>query len=166
MPALASHRAPFWGCTLLFEKDWYIRTLLRTLQARIENTNQLLKNLSRLRRRSLCSFMGVSTVSSTSRLSNRYSHVLGWGLIWGGAYSRGENSRNCGNDIIWWCRMIWHHQITTTGIQMICNNQSPVPENHVVEIHWIVEHISQWSTRNEKRKQKFVLTPVKRSGTI
>ena len=42
-------------------KGWYIKTLLRTLQAGIENVNQLLKNLSRLLRINLGSSMQVST---------------------------------------------------------------------------------------------------------
>ena len=49
------------GYTRLLEKDLYIRTLLRTLQAGIENNNQLLKNLSWLLRKNLASFMRVST---------------------------------------------------------------------------------------------------------
>ena len=40
------------GCTPLFE-DWYIRTLLRTPLAGLENTNPLLKNLSRLPKKTL-----------------------------------------------------------------------------------------------------------------
>ena len=54
---------PLWGCTPLFEKDWYIRILLRTVQAGNENCNQLLKNLYRLFRKNLGSFMQVSSVS-------------------------------------------------------------------------------------------------------
>ena len=50
------------GCTGLFEKDWYIRTLLRALQGAIGNANQLLKDLSRLLRKNLSSFMRVSTL--------------------------------------------------------------------------------------------------------
>ena len=48
--------------TGLFEKWWYIRTLLRALQAGIENANQVGKNSSRLLRKNLGSFMWVSTV--------------------------------------------------------------------------------------------------------
>ena len=40
----------------------YVRTLLRTLQVGIENTNPLIKNLSRLLRKNLCSSVRVSTV--------------------------------------------------------------------------------------------------------
>ena len=40
----------------------YIRTLLRTLQAGIKKTNPLVKNLSRLLRKYLGSFIRVSTV--------------------------------------------------------------------------------------------------------
>ena len=61
-----------WGCTLLFKRGWYLRTLLRTLKAVIENTNQLLENLSRLPRKNLGSFMRFSTVLVFS-LSNACS---------------------------------------------------------------------------------------------
>ena len=44
------------------EKDWYIGTLLRAIKAGIENTNQLLKNLSRLPKKCLGYFMRDSTV--------------------------------------------------------------------------------------------------------
>ena len=40
----------------------YLRTLSRALQTGIENINVLIKNLSRLIRKSLGSFMQVSTV--------------------------------------------------------------------------------------------------------
>ena len=40
----------------------YIRTLLRTLKARIKNTDPLIKNLSRLLRKNLGHFMWVSIV--------------------------------------------------------------------------------------------------------
>ena len=49
------------GYTGLFEKDWYITILIRTLQAAIENVNQLLNNLSGLLWKNLGSFMRVST---------------------------------------------------------------------------------------------------------
>ena len=45
----------------LCKKDLYVVALLRTLQAGIENTNQLLKNPSRLLRKNLSSFIQVST---------------------------------------------------------------------------------------------------------
>ena len=50
------------SCPPIIEKDWYIRTLLRSLQAGIENANQLLKNLSRLPRKCPGSCMRDSTV--------------------------------------------------------------------------------------------------------
>ena len=40
----------------------YVRTLLRTVQAGTENISQTIKNLSRLLRKNLGSFMRVSTV--------------------------------------------------------------------------------------------------------
>ena len=43
----------------------YIEGLLRTLQARIKNINPLMKNLSRLLRKDLGSFMRVSTVKTS-----------------------------------------------------------------------------------------------------
>ena len=51
------------GYTRLLEKDWYKRALLRTLQAGIENANQLLKNLSWLLRKNLASSTRVSAFS-------------------------------------------------------------------------------------------------------
>ena len=50
------------SCLPIIEKDWYIRTFSRSLQAGIENANQLLKNLSMVPRKCLGSFMWVSTV--------------------------------------------------------------------------------------------------------
>ena len=48
----------------MFEKDWHIRTLLRAVQAEIENSNQLFKNLPRLLKKSVGSYMQASTVSN------------------------------------------------------------------------------------------------------
>ena len=50
--------------TGLVEKDW----LIRTLQTGIENTNQLLKNLSRLLKKRLGSFVWVSAVERQIKL--------------------------------------------------------------------------------------------------
>ena len=75
IPALASDGAP-WGCTPLFDKDWYIGDLLRALQAGIENSNQLRKNLSRLPRENLGAFMRLSTVSGKEAAC--YSLDRGW----------------------------------------------------------------------------------------
>ena len=55
-----------WGTTLL-EKDWSIKTLLRILQARIVNTNQLIKNISRLPWKNPGSFMRVSILDCSIR---------------------------------------------------------------------------------------------------
>ena len=57
MSALALHHAP-----PITEKVWYIGTSLRAIKAGIENTNQLLKNLSRLPKKCLGYFMRESTV--------------------------------------------------------------------------------------------------------
>ena len=46
----------------------YIRTLLKTLQAGIKNTNPLIKKLSRLLSRNLGSFIGVSTVGRNHKI--------------------------------------------------------------------------------------------------
>ena len=65
------------GGTPLFEKDWYIRTLLRILQAEIENTNPLLKNLPWLSRKNFSSFLRVSTVTTkTVKYGNEFTEIL------------------------------------------------------------------------------------------
>ena len=52
----------------------YIRTLLRTLQAGIKNTNPLIKKLSRLLSRNLGSFIGVSTVGRNRKIIQITNH--------------------------------------------------------------------------------------------
>jgi len=62
----------------------YIRTLLRTLQAGIQNTNPQIKNLSRLLRKNQGSFMQISTIVLTSpylKLHVALLYVKNWILI-------------------------------------------------------------------------------------
>ena len=58
MLAFASHCAPCEDVPLV-EKDWYKRTLLRTLQTGIENTNELLKNPHRLPKKTYALLSGL-----------------------------------------------------------------------------------------------------------
>ena len=53
----------------------YRRTLLRTLKAGIENTNPIIKKLSRLLKKNLRSFMRISAVAQIEQ-QNLESYIL------------------------------------------------------------------------------------------
>ena len=53
----------------------YVGTLLRTIQAGIENTSPLINNLSRLLRKNLCSSMWVSTAEQNKEESRERNRI-------------------------------------------------------------------------------------------